>query len=66
MENCDVMLVDIPNALVQSEKSSKGKKNVMIRKRGKSVDMFENLSPELYSEYVVYKNEIKVLYVQVF
>jgi hypothetical protein len=59
------MLVDIPNAFVQTDIDREGRERIIMKIRGALVDMLCDLDPELYTQYVVYENGEKVLYVEV-
>ena len=61
----DVMILDIPNAFVQTT-IPQGEKDerIIMKIRGVLVDMLVEMSPEIYEEYVVYEKGKKVLYVQ--
>jgi Reverse transcriptase (RNA-dependent DNA polymerase) len=63
-ENRDVMSADIPNAFVQTDMIINEHEKMMMKICGPLVDMLTTLDPELYSSFVVYKNNNKVLYVQ--
>jgi Reverse transcriptase (RNA-dependent DNA polymerase) len=64
-ENRDVMTLDIPNAFVQTDMEVNGNERVMMKIRGPLVDMLVSLDAEMYQDYVVIENNMKVLYVQV-
>ena len=62
----DVMTADIPNAFVQTPLGAKAVgERITMKIRGPLVDMLEELSPEVYSKFVVYEGpkKTKVLYV---
>jgi hypothetical protein len=62
----DVMTADIPNAFVQTSLGEKPVgERITMKIRGPLVDMLIEMSPETYSEYVVYEGpkRSKVLYV---
>ena len=61
----DVMILDIPNAFVQTTiPQGKIDERTIMKIRGVLVDMLIEMSPEIYKDYVVYENGKKVLYVQ--
>jgi hypothetical protein len=64
-EDRDVMTVDIPNAFVQTDMENVQDERVMMKIRGPLVDMLVSLDAEMYKNYVVHENNMKVLYVQV-
>ena len=45
--------------------TKKGEDRIIMKIKGKLVDILLMLAPEIYSDYVVYENGRKVLYVQV-
>jgi hypothetical protein len=56
----DVMTADIPNAFVQTPLGAKAVgEQITMKIRGPLVDMLEELSPEVYSKFVVYKGPAK-------
>ena len=67
IERRDKMTSDMPNAFIQAyvPETKKGEDRITMKIRGKLVDILLMLAPEIYSDYVVYKNGQKVLYVQV-
>jgi hypothetical protein len=62
-QNRDVMTLDIPNALVQTEISLDGHK-IIIKIRGQLVDILLELCPGVYDDYVIDKGKHKILYVR--
>ena len=66
-ERRDVMTGDIPNAFIQAYLPvlENGKEKVIMKITGVLVDLLVELAPEIYSDYIVYENGKKVLYVQV-
>jgi hypothetical protein len=62
-ENRDVMSADLPHAFIQTDMDYNGTERMMMKIRGPLVDMLIALDSELYSEYVVYEREEKVIYV---
>jgi len=48
------MTADIPNAYVQTDINQSGKK-IIMKIRGELVDILVDVSPEIYSNYVVQK-----------
>ena len=64
-EERDVMTADIPNAFVQTEMVQTGNERVVMKIKGYLVDMLLELAEEVYKDFVVYENNIKVLYVEV-
>jgi hypothetical protein len=65
-EHRDVMTVDIPNAFVQTDMEVVGNERVMLKIRGPLVDILVLLDAEMYQNYVVFENNVKLIYVQVF
>ena len=67
IERRDKMTSDVPNAFIQAyvPKTKKGEDRIIMKIKGKLVDILLMLAPEIYSDYVVYENGRKVLYVQV-
>ena len=63
-ENRDVMSNDVPNAFVQTDMESPNGEKVMMKIRGPLVDMLLKLAYDVYKDYVVYENGVKVLYVE--
>ena len=64
-QNRDVMTLDIPNAFVQTDvPQKKGDEKIIMKIRGKLLEMLLEISPETYKDYVVYEKGQKVLYVQ--
>jgi hypothetical protein len=59
----DVMMLDIPNAFVQTDIALDGKK-VIMKIRGHLVDILLELCPGVYNEYVLYEGKNKIVYVQ--
>ena len=59
------MTTDIPNAFVQTDMESVGNERVIMKIKGALVDMLISLDPETYKDFVVYENNVKVIYVQV-
>jgi hypothetical protein len=59
------MILDIPNAFVQTNINHEGKERIIMKIRGALVDMLCDLDLELYSPYVVLENGEKLLYVKV-
>ena len=62
-QNRDVMTLDIPNAVVQTEVHQENKKNNNGNKRSASYALLEKKSG-LYDEFVVYQGKKKMLYVR--
>jgi len=53
----DVIILDIPNAFVQTTiRQGEKDKRIMMKIRGVPVDMLVEMSPETYKDYVVYEN----------
>ena len=60
------MSLDIPNAFIQAHvPKSKNGEQIVMKIRGILVDWLIELDPTSYSQYVVYENGKKVLYVEV-
>ena len=59
-----IMTTDIPNAFIQAPMPKREEK-VIMKSTGKLVDILVNMHPEQYEEYVVYKKNKKVLYVEI-
>jgi len=59
----DIMTADIPYALVQTDIDQSGKK-IIMKIREELVDILVDVSPEIYSNYVVQEKGQSVLYVQ--
>jgi len=57
------MTADIPNAFVQTDTDQSGEK-IIMKIRGELVDILVEVSPEIYSNYVVQEKGQSVLYVQ--
>jgi hypothetical protein len=66
-EGIDVMTCDIPHAFIQAylPKKEPGEDRVVMKITGVLVDMLVDINPELYREAVVFKNQKKVIYVEV-
>ena len=65
-ENREVATVDIPNAFVQAPTAREpGEDRIIMKIKGDMVDMLLELDTALYTQYVVYENGIKVIYVEV-
>ena len=66
-EHRDVMTADVPNAFIQAHmpKVKDGEEQVYMKISGSLVDMLVELAPETYSDYVVFENGRKILYVVV-
>jgi len=64
-EERDVMTLDIPNAFLQTSlpKDETTDERIIMKLRGILVDILEEIAPEVYSKFVTYQNEKKVLYV---
>jgi len=60
----DIMTAEIPNAFVQSDIDQSGGK-IIMKVRGDLVDILVDVSPEIYSNYVVQEKGQSVLYVQI-
>ena len=60
----DVVTADIPNAFVQTPIGEREVgERIIMKIRGVLVDILVEMAPEVYSEYMVYENGKKVLYV---
>ncbi len=59
----DVMTFDIPNAFVQTPIPERGEK-IIMKIRGRLVDILIEICPGVYDDYVVYEGKNKVLYVK--
>jgi hypothetical protein len=59
----DVMTLDIPNAFVQTP-IPKGGEKIIMKIRGRLVDLLLEICPGVYDDYVVYEGKNKVLYVK--
>ena len=66
-EGRDVMTADVPNAFIQAHmpKVKEGEEEVYMKICGPLVDMMVEIAPEVYSDYVVFENGRKILYVVV-
>ena len=65
-ENREVATVNIHNAFVQTLATQEpGEDRIIMKINGDMVDMLLELDTALYSQYVVYENGIKVIYVEV-
>ena len=65
-EERDVMSADVPNTFIQTKLPKiDGEDRVIMKITGDLVDILLSINPDLYSEYVVYENGNKVLYVEV-
>ena len=65
-ENREVATVDIPNAFMQAPTAREsGEDRIIMKIKGDMVDMLLELDTALYTQYVVYENGIKVIYVEV-
>ena len=62
-QNRNVMTLDIPNAFVQTPLPEQEQK-VIMRINGILVDYLDELFPGTYSEYIISKNNTKILYVE--
>lgn len=62
-EERDVMSLDVPNAFVQT-KMPKAKERVIMKIRGRLVDILLHIAPEIYEKYVIYNGKHKLLYVE--
>ena len=67
IERRDKMTSDVPNAFIQAyvPETKKGEDRIIMKIKGKLVDMLLMLAPEIYGNFVVYENGRKVIYVQV-
>ena len=63
-EGRGVMTTDIPNTFIQAPMPKREEK-VIMKITGKLVDILVNMHPEQYEEYVVYKKNKKVLYIEI-
>ena len=61
-ENRDVAIIDIPNAFVQMDWTGD---KVIMKLRGRLIELMVRTSPGLYSEYVTMENGKAVLYLEV-
>jgi hypothetical protein len=59
----DIMTGDIPNAFVQTDIDRSGEK-IIMKIRGELMEILVEVSPEIYSTYVVQEKVQSVLYVQ--
>ena len=59
LEERDVAVVDIPNAFVQTRMDDE---KVIMKMRGKLVDLMCVIAPDVYTKYVTIENGVKVLY----
>ena len=65
-EGRDVATVDIPNAFIQTEvPQEKGKERIILKIRGRLVDILEQIDPATYKPFVQYENGAKILYCNV-
>ena len=66
MEGRDVMTQDIPNAFIQAHvPESPDGERIVMKIRGVLVDWLIELDPSSYSQFVVYENGKKILYVEI-
>eukprot|EP00957_Ditylum_brightwellii_P030079 2276858-Ditylum_brightwellii.AAC.1 len=61
-QNRDIMMLNIPNAFIQTHVPENGEK-IIMKIRGLLVDIFLEQCPGVYGKYVVHKGKGKVLYV---
>jgi hypothetical protein len=59
----DVMMLDISSAFVQTEIPQTGEK-IIMKIRGKLIDMLQERFPGVYDDYVLHKGKNKILYVK--
>ena len=65
-EERDVATVDIPNAFIQTEiPQEKGKERIILKIRGKLVDILVQIDPATYEPFVTYERGEKILYCNV-
>ena len=63
MEQRDVATVDIPNAFIQTEVPQvKDQERIILKIRGRLVDILEQIDPATYEPFVQYQNGDKILY----
>ena len=64
-EERDVMTLDIPNAFLQTilPKDETTEERVIMKLRGILEYILDEIAPEVYSKFVTYQNDKKVLYV---
>ena len=60
-EGHDVAIVDIPNAFIQTDHSGE---MVIMKIKGELAQILVEVCPELYKDYVAYKNGIPIIYVE--
>ena len=60
-QQSNIIKADIPNAFVQTDIDQSGEK-IIIKMRGELEDILVEVSPEIYSHYVVDENSHNVLY----
>jgi hypothetical protein len=58
------MSADLPYSFDQTDIVNNGDDKVIMKVRGRLVDMLVSLGPVLYKPFVVFENNITVLYVQ--
>ena len=62
-KQCDVATVDILNAFIQTEiPQEEGQERIILKIRGKLVDILVEIDPDTYSQFVTYERNKKVLY----
>ena len=61
LEERDVAVVDIPNAFVQTRMDDE---KVIMKMRGRLVDLMCTIAPDVYTKYVTIENGVKVLYLR--
>jgi hypothetical protein len=66
-EGRDVMMVDVPNAFIQTKmpERKEGKERVIMKITGVLVDLLVKLAPNVYAPFVVTEGGKQVLYLQV-
>jgi hypothetical protein len=63
-ESRDIMSADIANAFVQTDMETDGNEKVIMKIRGPMVEILLSLDHDLYTPYVVNKNDEMILYVE--
>ena len=62
-EQRNVATVDIPNAFIQTKiPQEEGQERIILKIRGKLVDILGEIDPDTYSQFVTYERNEKVLY----
>ena len=65
-ENCDVAVIDIPNAFIQTpnEKLKEHHKRDLMKIKGALAEILVELYPEEYGPFITYEKGVPVLYLE--